>query len=578
MARQGRESEVFSLADRYVEQRLAMSPMLATRLGVPGHDDALDDFSPDRFAIWGELATATLAALGTLPEGDELDRIGRNLMAERLSRRLATFEGGEASRTFSVLWSPASDVRRVFEMQPAEKPSDAEVARRRLLAVPAALESWRRSLEADLAARRLNSSRQAAGVLAQLETFAAGSFAEVAGRIARKSGADEPSLLLEAGRQADAACAALADWLRLSYLPACPDEDGVGRERYSLWSSYYNGAELDLDELYEWGWEELSAIDARMEELARRLAPGASSLLQAGEILDGVPGRAVEGTEALLARLREITEGAIEQLDGRHFDIDARIRFCDARIAPAGSAGAPYYTGPSEDLARPGITWYPTLGRTRFPLWRVVSTWYHESVPGHHLQVATSVLARDRQSRFQRTEGSVSAYGEGWALYAERLMQELGALSDPADELGYLSKQAMRAARVVVDIGLHLHLPVPAGAGRLGGEEVAGSVWTAEMAVALLRERALVAPDRAVSEVDRYLGTPGQAISYKVGERAFLACREEARARLGPAFELKRWHAHALALGPMGLGPFEEEMARFGLEDEAGPGRAEEPS
>jgi len=301
-----------------------------------------------------------------------------------------------------------------------------------------------------------------------------------------------------------------------------------------------------------------------MVDLGRRLAPGATTLAEVADALDADDDRAVFGTDQLLARLEEFTERAVASLDGAHFDIDPRIRRCDARLAPEGSAAAPYYIGPSEDLSRPGITWFPTLGETRFPWWRVASTWYHEGVPGHHLQVATDVINREHLSRFQRTLAWTSGVGEGWALYAERLMDELGAFSDPADEFGYLANQALRAARVVVDLGLHLGFPVPASLEKALGEPGAGGQgWTAERAVALLRAWAIQTDAFAVSEVERYLGNPAQAIAYKLGERLWLRARADARARLGGAFSLKAFHAHALGLGPMGLAPFVEAMSRW---------------
>lgn len=559
-------SEFFAFADAYVTKSVALSPIAATRHGIEGYDDQLGDFSRESAGEEEDLLRSGLAELARIEPRDEIDRVGQALMRERLTSRLALVEAGEDRRTFSILWSPSSSIRGVFEVQPAETEQDAAAIRARLLAVGPALASWRRRLEEDSKEGLVPARRQSLGVADQLATYAKGAFSAVALRSARSCRVDpEGSGLLAAGAEADRASGELSQWLRASYVPGCVEADGVGRARYGPWSQLFNGAELDLEELYAWGWEDLKAINARMWEIAGALSPSARSLLEAAEALDADEARVVYGTDALLERLRSITEGAIEMLDGVHFDIDERIRSCDARIAPEGSAGAPYYTGPSEDLRRPGITWYPTLGRDRFPIWRVVSTWYHESVPGHHLQVGISKLAQDRQSRYQRLEGFVAAYGEGWALYAERLMQELGAFSDLGDELGYLSKQAMRAARVVVDIGLHLALAAPADVGELGGfGDVAGRVWDADMAVALLVERALVARDRAVSEVDRYLGAPGQAIAYKVGERAWLSCREEAKARLGPAFDLKAWHGFALGLGPMGLGPFREEMAAFG--------------
>jgi uncharacterized protein (DUF885 family) len=162
------------------------------------------------------------------------------------------------------------------------------------------------------------------------------------------------------------------------------------------------------------------------------------------------------------------------------------------------------------------------------------------------------IIERDRLSRYQRTEGWTSGYGEGWALYAERLMDELGGFDEPGIEMGYLAGQALRAARIVVDIGMHLQL-----------KDQNGEVWNAETAFDLLLNSALMDEDFARSEVDRYLGWPGQAISYKVGERFWMQAREDAKTRLGSAFELKKFHSFALKLGPMGLDPFAKELANW---------------
>jgi uncharacterized protein (DUF885 family) len=152
----------------------------------------------------------------------------------------------------------------------------------------------------------------------------------------------------------------------------------------------------------------------------------------------------------------------------------------------------------------------------------------------------------------------VSGHGEGWALYAERLMGELGYLEDPAYELGMLAAQAMRAVRVVVDIGMHLELPIPAHERYHPGE-----VWNAELALPFVIGRSRFPEKFMKSEVDRYLGWPGQAISYKVGEKVWLECRAEAEARKGADFNLKEFHTYALNLGGMGLGLLREELARF---------------
>jgi uncharacterized protein (DUF885 family) len=317
-----------------------------------------------------------------------------------------------------------------------------------------------------------------------------------------------------------------------------------------MWARHFTGADLDLRDTYEWGINQLNQINERMWVAAKKLYPDATTLREVADRLDKDPRYTVEGEETLLKKLREFIDAAVERLDGKEFDIDPRIRTCEARLAPEGSASAAYYMGPSEDLSRPGTTWFPTMGRKTFGWWNIVSTWYHEAVPGHHLQIATTKINTSRLNRFQRNRVFISGYSEGWALYAERLMDELGAFEDPGYEMGYLSAQGLRAARIVVDIGMHC-----------GYQDFNGEVWNAESAFKLLHERALLDEISARSEVDRYLGWPGQAISYKVGERFWMEARETARARLGEKFELKKFHAFALGLGPMGLDPFKREMA-----------------
>jgi uncharacterized protein (DUF885 family) len=328
----------------------------------------------------------------------------------------------------------------------------------------------------------------------------------------------------------------------------------VGRERYARWSRQWTGSELDLDEAYAWGWEEFHRLDAEMRVEAGRVLPGAGPLAAMAHLNE--VGEAVEGADAIRDWLQALMEEAVEALDGTHVDLAAPLRRVEARIAPPGSAAAPYYTAPSLDFSRPGRTWLPTLGRDRFPVWDLVSMWYHEGVPGHHLQLGQWVLIADRLSRYQATVGRVSANLEGWALYAERLMDELGFLTDPARRLGYLNAQMMRAIRVVLDIGMHLEMPIPAHSPFRPGER-----WTPELAREFFGRYNGLPPAMLDSEVVRYLGIPGQAIGYKLGERAWLAGREAARTARGAAFDLKSWHMAALSLGSLGLDDLVEELS-----------------
>jgi uncharacterized protein (DUF885 family) len=291
-----------------------------------------------------------------------------------------------------------------------------------------------------------------------------------------------------------------------------------------------------------------------MSAEAQRVLPGATAAQAMRHLTEH--GEAVDGVEEIRLRLQQMMDDAIASLDGTHFDLADRVKVVEARIAPPGSAAAPYYSAPSQDFSRPGRTWLPTLGRTRFPLWNLVSTWYHEGVPGHHLQLAQWAHLSQQLSTYQTSVGSVSACTEGWALYAERLMDELGYLSDPGARLGYLDAQSMRAIRVLIDIGMHLGLKAPSDS-PLG----AGQTWTPELALEFFVANSGRDEEFLASEIVRYLSAPGQAISYKLGERAWLEGRAAARAAHGGSFDLKSWHMAALSLGALGLDDLAAELA-----------------
>ena len=538
---------ITTILDSFLEEGIKLSPIGATMLGVPGLDDQLDDLSMVGNEKRADLTRRTLTALKNETPVNEYDRIARDVAVERLTSELNLNDTFEARILFNLISSPVTSIRQVFEMMNKDQPETISHVIKRLDGIESAFDGWKSTLEFVAAQGKVNSRRQVLATAGQLETFSKGAFSAVAKKF--NPAADNQDLM-SAAQKAERACATLAVWMRDVYASQCLAADGVGETRYKMWARHFTGADLDLRDTYEWGIKQLEMINERMWIAAKKLYPEATTLREVADRLDSDPRYTVEGEEELLKRLREFIAAAVELLDGEEFDIDPRIRNCEARLAPEGSASAAYYMGPSEDLTRPGTTWFPTMGRKTFGWWHIVSTWYHEAVPGHHLQVATTKINTERLNRFQRNRVWVSGYGEGWALYAERLMDELGAFADPGYEMGYLSAQGLRAARIVVDIGMHC-----------GYTDFNGEVWNAESAFTLLHERALLDEISARSEVDRYLGWPGQAISYKVGERFWMEAREDAKKRLGAKFELKKFHSFALNLGPMGLDPFKREMA-----------------
>ena len=561
-------SPVFQLADHYVERFSALDPVSATGEGIGGHDHEMTDYSPAGSDERAELDRATLRALAQTTIESDADRVAAEVLRERLELSLEEHDAGERLRDLRVLGSPVQSTRMVFDLMPRGTLGDWQVIAERLALVPQTLSSIEAGFTEGIAQGIVAARRQAVACAQQADTWGGVTPAGDGGKPFfhalvdqyDTSGFDDTALagrLRELATRATEAYAALGRYLVEEYAPRAAEHDPVGRDRYSLYARDFNGIVLDLDETYAWGWDELHRIEHAMAQVAERIVPGAS-VDEVIEHLEHDPTRTIEGVDAFRAWNQDLLDRTVSELDGTHFDIPAPVQRVEAMIAPPGGAAAMYYTGPAEDFSRPGRTWYPTLGKTRFPLWGEVSICYHEGVPGHHLQIAQVRYLADVLSRVQRTIAGTSGHAEGWALYAERLMGELGYLEDPAYELGMLRAQAMRAVRVVVDIGMHLELSIPAREHYHPGE-----TWTPALALPFVIERSKFPADFMASEVDRYLGLPGQAISYKVGERVWLRGRDDARARAGSSFDLKEFHRAALDLGPMGLGQLERELARL---------------
>ncbi|MFF4083904.1 DUF885 domain-containing protein [Streptomyces sp. NPDC001777] len=549
------------VADAYVDAYVALDPIAGTYLGIAESSRRLPDFSPSGQEAIAELARTTLAKLDAaerLPGADDdAERRCGRLLRERLMAELAVHDAEEGLRTVSNLSSPAHSLREVFTVTPTGTDEEWAAVVDRLRAVPAALEGYRESLALGLERKLYGGPRATATFIGQLDEWAGGNGTGFFQDFVASGPAGLRADLDEGARLAGESVAALRDWMRDVYAPAVEGApDTVGRERYARWSRYYNGTDLDLDEAYAYGWSEYHRLLAEMRTEAEKVLPGADPW-QALAHLD-VHGTHIEGVEEVREWLQGLMDEAIEALDGTHFELAERVRKVESRIAPPGGAAAPYYTGPSEDFSRPGRTWLPTMGETRFPVYDLVSTWYHEGVPGHHLQIAQWVHVADSLSRYQASIGGVSANCEGWALYAERLMDELGFLPDPERRLGYLDAQMMRACRVIVDIGMHAEMEIPADSPFHPGER-----WTPDLAQEFFGNHSGRPADFVESELTRYLSMPGQAIGYKLGERAWLLGRENARKAHGDAFDAKSWHMAALSQGPLGLDDLVDELSRL---------------
>ncbi|MDN4596046.1 DUF885 domain-containing protein [Leifsonia virtsii] len=537
---------VDTIAEEWVDTQLELYPEYHVWLGRPGREGEYADYSP----AGAEHATAkvkeALARIQAAEPVDEIDRITKMDLARELQLTVEKHEAGFGQRDLNVIASPAQELREVFDLVPTDTEDDWANVAKRLHNLPAAMQGYIETLRSGIAAGNVPAVRQVREVLAQARKQVAdtGFFFEFTAAARPLNGVLPESLKADlaagAGESAQA-YAALVDFLENELAPHAPEKDAVGREHYALASRGFLGATVDLDETYEWGIEELARMRAEQESIANEIKPGAS-VLEAIAFLDGDASRKLHGTDALQRWMQETSDRAIEELGKSHFDIPAEIRRLECMIAPTQEGGI-YYTGPSDDFARAGRMWWSVPeGVTEFDTWRELTTVYHEGVPGHHLQIAQATYNKAQLNSWRRIAGT-SGHAEGWALYAERLMEQLGYLDDPADRLGMLDGQRMRAARVVLDIGVHLEKPLPDGS----------RAWTGEDAFPFLRENVNMNDGFVRFEVNRYLGWPGQAPSYKIGQRIWEQLRDEYARREGDAFDIKAFHKKALDIGGVGL-------------------------
>jgi uncharacterized protein (DUF885 family) len=536
-----------AVADAYTDTLIRLNPSFATTLGVPGHETEFQDFSPAGIEEFIVAARKALGELEGLEPVDDVDAVTLDAMRERLGLQLEIHESGWDAADLNNIASPAQDIRAIFDLMPTDSTEHWEHIAGRAHSVPGAIDGYIESLRYAREQGKVSASRQVSIVVEQATRYAAedGFFAKMAAGAKTADGplsAELQARLDDGATAARAAYLKLADFLSAELLPAAPAKDAVGRDRYALASRAFLGATVDLDETYAWGVQELERLIAEQERVANEIRPGAS-VAEAKEILNSDPARQLKGTDALKAWMQGLSDKAVADLADVHFEIPDIMKTLECLIAPTDEGGI-YYTGPSDDFSRPGRMWWSVpAGEDTFTTWAETTTVFHEGVPGHHLQIATAIYRRELLNKWRRNVCWTSGHGEGWALYAEQLMLELGYLKDPGDHMGMLDMQRMRAARVVFDIGVHLELDVP--------ERWGSGTWTPDKGYDFLKQNLAISEGQLNFEFARYLGWPGQAPSYKVGQRLWEQIRAELEAR--PGFDLKSFHTKALNVGSVGL-------------------------
>ncbi|QPK93807.1 DUF885 domain-containing protein [Actinomyces sp. zg-332] len=561
MTKAPKNTKLDQIAEEYVDNIAKNNPIEATYLGIKGYDHLWPDFSPSGLEKTNKLHLYTLEKAKNVELENVTDEITLKAMEERISLYNKLYVTGEQHRSLNNIESPLQAIRDIFDLQSQETQEDFEKILTRLQNIDQPLQGYIESLQYAKNKEHVSAKRQIEAVCKQIDNLASSSSSldllEQTYSKLQNCDSSFQSTLKEAIQNAKCEFNKLKTYMQEELIPLAPQEDAVGLERYKLLSQYHVGAVVDLDETYEWGQEELNNIDKQQKEIAKELYGDNVSVMQALNNLNNEPRYILHGTKALQEWMQKTADEAIQKLKGTHFDIDPRIETIECCIAPSSSGGI-YYTGPSEDFTRPGRMWWSVpQGEDKFVTWQEKTTVYHEGVPGHHLQVGQTICLTEQLNRWRRLACWISGHGEGWALYSEQLMDELGYLNDPGERMGMLDAQRLRASRVVLDIGVHLKKKAPSQYG--------DKLWDSNIAWQFLKDNVAMNETFLHFEWERYLGWAGQAPSYKIGQRLWLQAREEyLRTASGKGMEptMKAFHKKALNIGSLSLDIMKEALQK----------------
>jgi len=546
---------VDQLADAFWERFKQLSPITATINGDTRYDDRLPDPSPAGRAERRQYAEDMRAAAAAIPDAglSVEDRITRDVM--RVIGDIVIVQDDQRIDTLQVvdqMGGPQTMLPQLCQFQAADTPERLDKFLARLHAYPKFMadnrELLREALASGLTAPRIVAERTIAQLERMLATPIEDAVIPTLVKVARDE--DRETIRGVVRDEIYPADATFLEALKGDYLAASRAENGIwsapnGDALYGTQILRWTTLQLDPQDVHQVGLGELESIETERRAIARGAGYGDDTRAYRRALADD-PANQPTSRETLIAR-------AVEDI-GRAHDaapqMFRRIPRAECRVIPVEEykerdAPFAYYYQPSADSTRPGTYYVNTFDLPSRTYSRLASTTYHEAIPGHHFQISleSENTALNNFRRFAARYAG-GGYVEGWGLYAERLSDEMGLYRNEAERFGMLDAQAWRAARLVVDTGLH------------------ALRWTRQQSIDTLLAAGLTETD-AVIETDRYIAWPAQALTYKTGQREIERLRREIAARDGASFDLREFHDQALGHGSLPLATLARELPNW---------------
>jgi uncharacterized protein (DUF885 family) len=555
--------DLAKVCDEYWQGYLQAYPTAATSLGDKRYDDRLDDITPAGIAnetrrLESVLARARAIGEGSLSPGD---RLTRKALITEVEDQLAWISCGFWEWIVDPRTGPQVDFMNLPDYTTIETPKDAASFVARCRAMGKYIDDHVANLRSGLAKGKTAPRNAVEHTIDQLDRLTAspaeslGLWRPVAVEREAWSPAERERFAKELGPAIQTALVPALqryrDFLKGSVLPAArpPEKAGLaalpaGADCYKKMIRVHTSLDMTPDEIHKLGLERVAIFRRDLAALGQKVL-GTSDVAEIQRRLRGDPAMFFKTSEEVEAKARETLARAQAAVPGWFGTIQPKAP-CEVKVM--GMHEAPYstvayYRRPSAGGKRPGYYMVNAyLPETR-PRYEAEALAFHESIPGHHLQIAVAQEMKGLPD-FRKHQG-VTAYVEGWALYTERLADEMGLYSSDTDRLGMLSYDAWRACRLVVDTGIHV------------------KGWTRQQAIDYMTENSLLAKNNIVNEVDRYISTPGQALAYKIGQLEILRLRDEAKRRLGQRFDIKNFHDAVLGNGAVALPVLREQVEAY---------------
>jgi len=542
---------VNALADRFWERVLELDPLQATILGDDRFDDRLPDLGPEGLAEERALASETLSALQAIDAaGLETEQvITRDMLMLVAANDLELLEAKQYQLAVDHIWGVQTLPVTVAQYQDATTPERLERLLARFAAYPALVDQQIGRLREGVADGRTAAVvpvRRAIGQIDRMLAVPPDEYPAVL--IARV--ADDAARERVLGAATDVIYPAIRryrEYLANEYEPHARPQPGLsttpdGEAAYRLAIRSQTTLALPAEEVHQFGLDDLKRIESEKDAIARRLGHADRFALDAALADD--PANRTDDPQVLV-RMAEEQTGRAFAAAPRYF---GRLPKADCVVVPVEAyrereSPPAFYMPPTIDGSRQGQYYLSTYQPHDRMLHKLAAITFHEATPGHHFQIGIE-MELDNLVAFRRYGSRMAgvAYAEGWGLYAERLADEMGLYANEPERVGMLETQAFRAARLVVDSGMHA----------MG--------WDRERAIRFMHERGALPLVDAEIEVDRYTIWPGQALAYKLGQREIERARDEVSGRMGERFDVRAFHDQVLAHGSLPLDTLRREI------------------